>query len=78
VLADACESRAAAFRELVENGVPYDMSYKIRRADTGAIATIRSSGRVSDGTILGVLQDISEIEGLLMDLRKSEERRLSP
>ncbi len=75
VLAGGSAPRAAAFRMLLERGQPYDISYKVRRADTGAVATIRSSGRVCGDAILGVFQDISDIEGLLVDLRKSEARQ---
>lgn len=75
VLAEASESRARAFRELIENGRPYDITYRIRRSDTGAIVTIRSSGRLYEDTVIGVFQDISEIEGLLGDLREGEARQ---
>lgn len=73
VHADAGKSRSEAFRALIDNGTPYDVSYKFRRGDTGATVTIRSSGRCCDDAIQGVFQDISEIEELLVDLRRSEE-----
>jgi two-component system, sensor histidine kinase PdtaS len=75
VLGDSADARAEAFRVLIENGKPYDISYRIRRSDTGEIVTLRSSARVCENSIVGVFQDISEIEGLLGDLRESEARQ---
>lgn len=75
VLAGTSDARLEAFRALVEKGEPYDITYKIRRGDTGEIVTLRSSGRACDNAIVGVLQDISEIGRLLGVLRESEERQ---
>lgn len=75
VFAGSAKARAEAFRALIDQGDPYDVSYRYRRGDTGEIVTLRSSGRAYEGMILGVFQDISEIGRLLGDLRKSEERQ---
>ena len=53
---------AVAFRALLEHGKPYDVVYKIRRADTGAIATIHARAELDakTSTVFGTSQDITE------------------
>jgi PAS domain S-box-containing protein len=75
VLSEASADRTAAFEALTEEAKPYDLTYRIHRADTGEVTTIKSSGRICGETAIGVLQDLSGIELLLGKLRKSEERQ---
>jgi PAS domain S-box-containing protein len=75
VLAEDAEARERAFAALVEEGEPYDITYRVRRADTGAVCTMRSSGKVVGGAAMGVIQDVSAISRLLGELRESEARQ---
>jgi PAS domain S-box-containing protein len=72
---DSDRERSEAFRALIDEGRPYDITYGIKRVDTGARISLRSSGRARDGVALGVLQDVTAAERLLGDLRLTEERR---
>ena len=69
------EARNAAFRALIQDGIPYDVTYRIRRKDTGDLIPLRSSGRRFGDTVIGVLQDVSEIEKLLSTQRQEERRQ---
>ena len=75
VLVEASERRARAFGDLIAHGTPYDLSYRVHKADTGEIVTIHSSAQSSRGSILGIIQDVSGIESLLGELRRAEERQ---
>jgi PAS domain S-box-containing protein len=75
VCPDTSERRSRAFKALIEAGEPYDMTYTLRRPDCGELVSIRSSARASNGTITGIIQDITEISELLWRARSTEERQ---
>lgn len=75
VLSEASAKRTQAFSALLSEGRPYDLTYRIKRGDNGLESAVKSSGRLCGGTVVGVIQDVSGIEALLGELRKSEERQ---
>jgi two-component system, cell cycle sensor histidine kinase and response regulator CckA len=65
---------ADALRTLVAGQSPYDIVYKIRRPDTGAVAVIHSIARhdPSTRTVFGTIQDITEHAESLAALAAAE------
>ena len=65
-----------ALRELMEDGIPYDLTFKIRQADSGAIRMIRALARYDEeeNRVHGVIQDITEQKRAEEALRNSEEQ----
>jgi PAS domain S-box-containing protein len=65
-----------ALRELMEDGTPYDLTFKIRQADSGAIRMIRALARYDEeeNRVHGVIQDITEQKRAEEALRDSEEQ----
>ena len=63
-----------ALRELMEDGTPYDLTFKIRQADSGAIRMIRALARYDEeeNRVHGVIQDITEQKRAEEALRDSE------
>ncbi len=60
-----------AIRELIEQGVPYDVQYRVARQNDGAIRDVHSVAEydVEKNTIMGTIQDITErrkAEGALL------------
>ena len=62
----------AAMAGLVERGAPYDIEYRIRRADTGEIRDIHSMASLDPetGVVFGVIQDISDRKAVERELEK--------
>jgi PAS domain S-box-containing protein len=75
VLSEDRAGRERAFRRLVEEGEPYDITYRVRRRDRGTVSVMRSSGRAYDGMSMGVLQDLTDISRLLGELHEFERRQ---
>lgn len=71
---DCREARDRAFDALMAEGRPYDIAYRVRRADDGSLRTLRSTAQAEGGAVVGVLQDVSEIAGLTRELCEAEER----
>ncbi len=65
-----------ALRDLLENGKPYNVEFKIRRANDGKILDIHSLAEYSPelGVVFGVIQDISERKRFEEALKESELR----
>lgn len=65
-----------ALRELIENGVPYDVEFSIMRNNDGAILDIHSIAEydASRKIVFGVIHDITEQKKAQADLRESRER----
>jgi len=65
-----------ALRELMEDGIPYDLTFKIRQADSGAVRMIRALARYDEerNRVHGVIQDITEQKRAEEALRDSEEQ----
>ena len=64
-----------ALRQLVENGTPYDIEFKIRNRDSGQIIDIESIAEYdsNDQIVFGVIQDVTERRKTEAALLKSEE-----
>ena len=65
-----------ALRNLIENGEPYDLEFKIKNAETGEIIDIHSVAEYDkeNKIIFGVIQDITENKKAEAAIRESEER----
>ena len=65
-----------ALRDLVEEGAPYDITFKMRQADTGSVRMIRALARYDEekNQVQGVIQDITEQKRAEEALRDSEEQ----
>jgi len=65
-----------SLRDLVENGAPYDLEFKIRRASDGAIVDVHSRAEfdANTGRVFGVVQDITKRKKAEEALRESEAR----
>jgi PAS domain S-box-containing protein len=72
VLPGYADARGKAFAALVERGIPYDITYRIREWEGNGVRTIRSSGRTFKGRALGVIQDVTELRSLFEELRRAE------
>jgi PAS domain S-box-containing protein len=72
ILPEYREQVSAALRAVVEDGKPYDIVYKLRRADDGAIATVHARGErdAARRVVFGMIQDITA------QRRAEEQRRL--
>jgi|GEM_PF-3406952 len=75
VVDEASAAWEEAFLALVDRGEPYDLTFRVRRADTGEATPMKFSGRICGGMAVGVIQDVGKIEDLLGALRRSEERQ---
>ena len=64
-----------ALQQLVENGTPYDIEFKIRNHDSGQIIDIESIAEYdsNDQIVFGVIQDVTERRKTEAALLKSEE-----
>ncbi len=64
-----------SLRQLVENGTPYDIEFKIRNHDSGQIIDIESIAEYdsNDQIVFGVIQDVTERRKTEAALLKSEE-----
>lgn len=65
----------AAMNALIQDGVPYDVEFKIRRGDDGRVLDIHSWAEydAEKGRIFGVIQDITERKHVDEMARQSEE-----
>lgn len=65
-----------AFRALSEEGIPFDLEYKIRRKSDGQIVDIRllSEYDIKSKTVFGIVQDITERKKAESDLIESEKK----
>ncbi len=63
-------------KNLIENNIPYDIEFKIKRADTGEIRDIHSSAYYDQKNkiVFGVIQDITEKKKAELQLRESENK----
>lgn len=61
----------AAMRDLIENGLPYDVEFTIRTVDTGELREIHSTAELNPAqrTVFGVIQDITERKRIEHDLQ---------
>jgi PAS domain S-box-containing protein len=62
----------AAMNDLIERGTPYDIEFRIRRADNGEIRDIHSQAMFDRGerVIFGVIQDITEKKRVAAELER--------
>lgn len=65
-----------ALKNLIENNIPYDVEFKIKKVDTGEIRDIHSVALYDKErkTVLGIIQDITEKKKMLEELIKAKER----
>lgn len=65
-----------ALKNLIENDIPYDVEFKIKKMDTGEIRDIHSVAYYDkkNKIVFGVLQDITEMKKILEELIKAKER----
>ena len=65
-----------AFQNLIRDNIPYDMEFKIRRPNDGAIRDIHSvaSYNSSNNRLFGVIHDITERKRIEESLRESEQK----
>jgi len=63
-----------AFRALIRENRPYDVEFKIRRADNGALVDIHSVAEYDPQrkTVFGVIQDVTEKKKLEEQLRQAQ------
>ena len=61
ILPEYREQTTEALRAAAEDGQPYDLVYKLRRADDGAIATVHARGErdAEQRVVFGTIQDIT-------------------
>lgn len=66
----------AAMTQLIKSGQPYDLEFKIKKADTGAIRDIHSIAFFDkeERIVFGVIRDITERKVAEETLRRTEER----
>jgi len=66
----------AALKNLLENDIPYDVEFKIRKVDTGEIKDIHSVAFFDKGkrVLFGIIQDITDRKQAEAELIKSEDR----
>lgn len=64
-----------ALSDLVTKDIPYDLEFRIRRADDGRIVDIHSLATFnkSENTVMGVIQDITENKKLINSERRSHQ-----
>jgi PAS domain S-box-containing protein len=76
VLAEFRPLLDAALKELVEENLPYDVEFKIRKVDTGEIKDIHSQATFNPEkrTVFGIIQDITEQKKVELALKESEEK----
>jgi PAS domain S-box-containing protein len=62
----------AAMNDLIERGTPYDIEFRIRRADNGEIRDIHSQAMFDreERVIFGVIQDITEKKRVAAELER--------
>ena len=62
----------AALKELIERGTPYDIEFRIRRADNGEIRDIHSQAMFdsAERIVFGVIQDITEKKRVAAELER--------
>jgi len=68
-----------ALKNLIENNVPYDVEFKIKKVDTGEIRDIHSVAFYDKNsrTIFGVIQDITDKKKLIEELIEAKEKAIT-
>ncbi len=66
----------SALKNLIENNIPYDVEFKIKKVDTGEIRDIHSVAFYDKNsrTIFGIIQDITDKKKILEELIRAKER----
>jgi PAS domain S-box-containing protein len=66
----------AAVKDLIERGTPYDIEFRIRRADNGEIRDIHSLATFdpAERVVFGVIQDITEMKLVAAELEQHRDR----
>ncbi|MBM9613711.1 PAS domain S-box protein [Desulfobulbus rhabdoformis] len=65
-----------ALKELVQDGIPYDVEFQIRRPADGVLLDIRSQAEYNAeaNKVFGIIQDITERKRAEAEIRESESR----
>ncbi|MEJ5350450.1 MAG: PAS domain S-box protein [Melioribacteraceae bacterium] len=68
-----------ALKNLIENDIPYDVEFKIKKVDTGEIRDIHSVAFYDKDsqTVFGVIQDITEKKKLIEELIEAKEKAVA-
>ncbi|MDH7604785.1 MAG: PAS domain S-box protein [Melioribacter sp.] len=68
-----------ALKNLIENDIPYDVEFKIKKVDTGEIRDIHSVAFYdkSSRIIFGIIQDITEKKKLIEELIEAKEKAVT-
>jgi len=68
-----------ALKNLIENNIPYDVEFKIKKVDTGEIRDIHSVAFYDKNSqiVFGVIQDITEKKKLIEELIEAKEKAVT-